>query len=89
MTKMNKVILEQVKANMQDVEVKTIEAFGKPMTIVSARMLNGFVLTEISTCADPANYSQEIGAEVCLKKIEDKVWFLLGYELQNKLNEDI
>ena len=26
----------------------------------------------------PENYDEELGAEICLEKIRDKVWFLLA-----------
>lgn len=75
---------EDVLANMQDVIVKTVVEFDKPCTYVTVRMKNGFTLRESTTCVDPANYNEEIGKEICLQKIEDKVWFLLGYALQDK-----
>lgn len=81
-----KVTLEDVKANMQDVIVRTLEDFGKPCTYVTVRMKNGFTLRESTTCVDPANYNEEIGKQVCLKKIEDKVWLLLGYSLQTEMS---
>lgn len=74
----------QVKENMKDVLVKTETEFGKPVTYVTVRMKNGFTLRESTTCVDPANYSEEIGKQICLEKIEDKVWFLLGYALQTE-----
>lgn len=77
---------EQVEANMQDVLVRTVVEFGKPCTYVTVRMQNGFTLRESTTCVDPANYDEEIGKQICLKRIEDKIWFLLGYVLQEKLN---
>ena len=73
---------EDVLANMQDVIVRTVIEFDKPCTYVTVRMKNGFTLRESTTCVDPANYNEEIGKEICLRKIEDKVWFLLGYALQ-------
>ena len=76
---------EQVKENMQDVIVRTETEFGKPCTYVTVRMKNGFTLRESTTCVDPANYDEEIGKQICLEKIEDKVWFLLGYALQDKV----
>lgn len=79
-----KVTLEEVKENMQDVIVRTLDDFGKPCTYVTVRMKNGFTLRESTTCVDPANYNEEIGKQICLEKIEDKVWFLLGYALQEK-----
>ena len=85
----NTVTIEEVKENMQDVIVRTLMDFDKPTTYVTVRMKNGFTLRESTTCVDPANYNEEIGKEICLKKIEDKVWFLLGYALQEKLYQKV
>ena len=84
MTK-NTVTKEQVAENMQDVIVRTLQDFDKPCTYVVVRMKNGFTLRESTTCVDPANYDEEIGKEICLKRIENKIWYLLGYALQEKL----
>ena len=81
----NTVTPEQVKENMQDVIVRTLDDFGKPCTYVTVRMKNGFTLRESTTCVDPAGCGDNKGKEICLKKIEDKVWFLLGYQLQEDL----
>lgn len=81
----NTVTIEQVKENMQDVIVRTLDDFGKPCTYVTVRMKNGFTLRESTTCVDPANYDEEIGKEICLKRIENQIWFLLGYQLQEDL----
>lgn len=48
-----KVTPEEVKENMQDVIVRTLDDFGKPCTYVTVRMKNGFTLRESTTCADP------------------------------------
>ena len=80
----NSVTKEQVLANMQDVLVRTETEFGKPVTYVTVRMQNGFALRESTTCVDPINYDEEIGKKICLEKIEDKIWFLLGYQLQEQ-----
>ena len=85
MTEKVSVTQEQVNENMQAVSVQTLEDFGKKITHVSVRMKNGFVLTEDSICVDPANYDENIGKDVCLGRIENKVWFLLGYALQDKV----
>ena len=79
-----KVTPEEVKENMKDVLVRTVVEFGKPCTYVTVRMKNGFTLRESTTCVDPANYNEEIGKEICLERIENKVWHLLGYALQEK-----
>lgn len=73
---------------MQDVFCTTITAFNKPVTVVAVRMKNGFTLMESTACVDPANYSEEIGKQICLEKIEDKVWHLLGYALQDKVHKE-
>ena len=81
----NTVTIEDVKANMQDIYCVTLKPFDKPVTFVEVRMKNGFTVRETTTCVDPANYNEEIGKEICLKRIEDKIWLLLGYALQDKL----
>lgn len=80
-----RVTIEDVKANMQDVYVTTINPFGKPITIVAVKMQNGFTIVDSTTCVSPANYNEEIGKTICLEHIEDQVWKLLGYALQDKL----
>ena len=84
--KKNTVTIEEVKANMQDVFVTTLKPFDKPVTFVEVRMLNGFTVRESTTCVDPANYDEEIGKQICLKRIEDKIWMLLGYEKQYEVS---
>lgn len=84
--KKNTVTIEEVKANMQDVFVATLKPFDKPVTFVEVRMPNGFTVRESATCVDPANYDEEIGKQVCLKRIEDKIWMLLGYEKQYEVS---
>ena len=74
---------------MQDVICKTAIEFDKPVTYVTARMKNGFTLRESTTCVDPVNYDEEVGKQICLEKIEDKIWFLLGYALQDKINKEV
>lgn len=86
MSTKNTVTLEQVKANMKDVKCTTITLFDKPCTFVEVRMKNGFTIRETTTCVDPANYSEDIGKEICLKRIENEVWKLLGFELASRLN---
>lgn len=75
----------QVAEEMSNFKVETIDVFGKPTTVVSVRMSNGYVLTETSTCVDPLNYDETIGLQVCQKKIEDRVWALLGYKLHDTM----
>lgn len=80
-----KIEKEDVLNNMKDVLVRTEQEFGHPVTYVTVRMENGFTLRESTTCVDPKNYSEEKGKEICLEKIEDRIWFLLGYKLTDDL----
>lgn len=82
---MNTVTKEEVLDNMKDIIVRTVVEFDKPCTYVTVRMKNGFTVRESTTCVDPINYSEEIGKQICLEKIEDKIWFLLGYALQDNI----
>ena len=76
----NTVTQEDVDNFIANVDVSTI---GGKTTLVVATMVNGFTITESSSCVDPANYSQIYGAEICMEKIKDKLWFLLGFLLQS------
>ena len=70
---------EMVEAFIADVEVQTL---GTKTTLVRAILRNGFEIVEASSCVSEENYDVEIGCEVCMKKIRDKVWMLLGFLLQ-------
>jgi len=59
-----------------------VDTIGQKTTIVGARLVNGFEIYEFSSCVDPANYDEALGAEICKKRIKDKVWYLLGFLLQ-------
>ncbi|MDF2854222.1 MAG: BMBtpLA 7 [Neobacillus sp.] len=62
------------------IEVQTV--LGK-CTVVTCQLPNGFIIVESSACVDTANYDETMGKEICLKRIENKVWELEGYKLQS------
>jgi len=62
-----------------------VQTIGSKTTFVQVTLLNGFTLEETSSCVDPANYNEAMGANLCLGKIKDKIWFLLGFLLQSAL----
>ena len=70
---------QMVNDFIKDIEVTTM---GQKNTVVRVTLVNGFELVESSACVDPANYDETIGADICLEKIKDKIWFLLGFLLQ-------
>lgn len=59
-----------------------VSTLGEKTTVVRATLANGFEIVESSSCVDPANYSEEIGAEICRDRIRNQVWHLLGFALQ-------
>lgn len=62
------------------------QQFGNKTTVVSVRLPNGFVITESSSCVDPANYSKVKGEDICFKRIRERLWELEGYRLQCELH---
>ncbi len=68
---------------VDDFIVKTeVCTMGEKTTVVRAVLRNGFEIVESSSCVSPENYDEALGAELCIKKIKDKVWMLLGFLLQ-------
>lgn len=65
---------------------KEVSTIGDKVTVVRATLRNGFELVESSACVSPENYDEKLGAKICMEKIEDKVWFLLGFLLQTGVN---
>lgn len=55
---------------------------GYKTTMVRCVLRNGFEIIETSGCVDAKNYDQKLGEEVCMRKIKDKIWYLLGFLLQ-------
>lgn len=56
-------------------------------TVVSCKLPNGFVIVEYSTCVDPNNYDVDMGIEICIDKIANKIWELEGYLMQCAMHE--
>jgi hypothetical protein len=70
-------ILENSKVEIQTVLDKC--------TLVVCQLPNGFIIVESSACVDPANYDLDLGVEICMKRITNKVWELEGYKLQSSV----
>lgn len=58
------------------------QTMGDRTTVVRCVLRNGFEIVESSSCVDPKNYSEKMGYEICMSKIKDKIWELLGFLLQ-------
>ena len=74
---------KMVEDFVKETEVITL---GDKTTLVRVTLVNGFEILEASSCVDAENYSQEIGAKICLEKIRDKIWSYLGFILQTAVN---
>lgn len=79
----NTVTQADVDGFIAKIEVSTIK---DNTTLVVVTLINGFIITESSACVDPANYDEKYGTEICMEKIKDKIWFLLGFLLQCGMN---
>ena len=82
----NTVTKQQIDELLAKAEIKVETVYDK-VTVVNCKLPNSFVITEASGAVDPANYDEEIGKEICLSRIENKLWELEGYALAKKLYE--
>lgn len=81
----NRVTEEQIEAKIKDKKFTVLED-GRT-TICNLYLENGFTVRGECACVDPANFDKEIGERIAYKNAKDKIWFLEGYLLQQKLYE--
>ena len=80
----NSITPEDIDRIMAGTECKVASVFGKT-TVVTAKLPNGFTITESSSCVDPDNYDEKLGRTIAMKRIVDKLWDLEGYRLACEL----
>ena len=66
-----RVTKERVDHLMGTAEKQAMVCYAKHMILI-AKLENGFVIETSSGCVDPKNFDEEIGEEICTKKLEDK-----------------
>ena len=71
---------------LTDIMIIPEDTLGKKTTVVRAVLQNGFEIVESSSCVSPENYDEIVGRNICLEKIKDKIWTLLGFLLQTAVN---
>ena len=81
---MNKITQEMVDKVLAEASIRD-EKWWDNLTVVSVRLKNGWTITQASACVDPANYDHELGKSICMEKIEDEVWKLLGWSLNDDM----
>lgn len=79
--KNNSITPELVKSFVKSTEVTTERIFDKLNTVLKYELVNGFTGVEATSCVDEKNYSEEIGKEILLNRLYDKIWFGLGFAL--------
>lgn len=82
-----KVTESQIADILANSDIKIYKMFEK-CTVVVCKLPNGFIITESSACVDPANFDEVIGYEICMNRIENKIWELEGYALQQRVWEN-
>lgn len=82
----NTVKQEKIDNLIKESTTRIYTVFDK-VTIVAVQLPNGFVLVESSGAVDKKNYDADIGFEISLEKIKDRLWELEGYVLQKELNK--
>ena len=55
---------------------------GKPFTMIQMVHPTGFTDFATSACVDPKNYSEDVGIDICINKINERLWGFLGFMLQ-------
>lgn len=70
---------ELVDSFIADIDVVQL---GNKTTVVKATLVNGFIIVESSSCVDANNFSMQVGTDICMERIKNKLWELLGFILQ-------
>lgn len=85
----------QLKTNAPSVSQQMVDdliletwttTLGDKTTVVRAMLRNGFEIVESSACVSAENYDETMGRAICMEKIKDKVWYLLGFLLQTAVH---
>lgn len=82
--KKNTITQQEIDTLIEEAQV-TVQTLFDKCTIVAVQLKNGFVIVESSSCVDPVNYDEELGASICIERIKNKLWELEGYKLQGEL----
>lgn len=78
---------DSIDTILDNSDIGILTAFDK-CTIVACQLPNGFVIVESSSCVSPENYDVDMGVDICMERIKNKIWELEGYKLHNELYGD-
>ena len=84
MEEIKTVTQEQIDEILLESECKTFHRVFDKQCVVVLLLPNGFTLVGESACVDPNNYDEDIGFDLAMRDIENQLWMLEGYLLQNR-----
>ena len=58
------------------------QKMGEKTTVAKGTLISGFEMVEGSSCVDPKNYDDQVGLAICVGRMRNDVWKLLGFVLQ-------
>jgi hypothetical protein len=82
---MNKITAEDIKNLVLASKIDDVK-MGNKTTVMCLTLPNGFEIVASSSCVDANNYDHELGKEMCLRRVEEKIWELEGYLLQSNIS---
>ena len=82
-----RVTLNALKANIAKEEFHVFP--GSRLTVCVLTLLNGFMVTGESACADPAMFNEEIVQKIARENAERKIWPLMGYALKEEMMKEV
>lgn len=81
----NTVTKEQIQSILDNSEYEVFHRVFDKQCLVVAKLQNGFTIVGESACVDPNNYDEQIGFDLAVERIKNRIWELEGYNLQNQL----
>ena len=78
---------ELVEDIMNSSKVIVHKVFDK-CTVVACKLPSGFVIVESSACVNPDDYDEDMGVEICLNRILEKIYEMEAYRIQHDMWED-
>lgn len=84
----NTVTQEQIDRIIKLSELEIFHRVHEKQCLVVAKLPNGFTVVGESACVDANNYDEQIGFDLAIKHIKNRLWELEGYALQNKLSKE-
>lgn len=76
---MTKITEEHVHSMISEQEFTKM---GQKTTVCVTRLVNGFEIVTSAACVDPADYCDDTGRDICMKRAIEKIWELEGYVSQ-------